>query len=586
MAISDDDRWLANGTAEGVVEVWNLETGRIAHQLQPERPEEEQEDEGTAQSPPSPIADVAFAPGGKALAVAVDHRAVVWNLDPVEPQSPLTVKDRILAVTWGPRGKFLLAAGADKETYVWDTQAAEITLRLQGHTADVTDLALAGKGRLLVTVGLDGGLHSYATSSWAQTKFDAPEAHGGSGLTCVAGSADGKHVATGAGDGRVIVWDVRRKRAVETLEVSASPIDHVAFGTRELFVSAGGELHVYSTRGARRHKLSTISGVRVAFDGKTGRIFSGGDGIEVFDGDTGTNMLGAIGHRGPVRAVTFANGGKFVASGGDGDALHVWEARTGHELQTLKGHVGILAVAASADGGRVAVGARSHAVHVWDLLQGAERARLAGHDGLVTAVTFSPSGKRVASGGTDAAVRVWDPETGKVTQSFLGDRGHARSLAWSPDGRLLGAGLHRRWYSDDKESVVIWHVATGSRQFRVPFPDAVPLAVAFAPDSKTLAVGCSDGSIRMIDTQAGTETEKLDGHTGPVRTVAWSPDGKWLASGGNDGTVRFWNGTSGQQEFTLEGHAGTVYSVAFAPDSAYLASASADSTVLIWKLGE
>ncbi len=586
LAVSSDGSMLANGTVEGVVEIWNLKTGRIVHQLQPPIPEEVDEEAEGEPAGPEPIVDLAFAPDGKRIAVAVDKRAVVWTLDPLEPQTPLVAKSSILAVAWGPRGRVLLAAGADKETYVWDPEAGEISLRLQGHTADITDLTLAAKGKLLVSVGRDGAVLSYGAGSWAEAKLNLPAAHGGSGIESVAASPDGKLLATGAGDGKVILWDVRRRKATRTIEVSAAPIDHVVFGPRGrlVYVVAGAQIHIFGKDGQRRQQIDTVGATRVAVE-ESGRLFGGGEGIEVFDGDTGTNMLGSIGHRGPVRAVTFANDGKFVASGGDGDELRVWEAQTGHELQVLPGHVGILSVAASADGGRVVVGARSKSVHVWDLLQGSERARLSGHDGLVTAVAFGPSGKLVGSGGTDASVRIWNLGDGKVKQSFLGDRGHARSLAWSPDGRLVAAGLHRRWYSDDAESVVVWHVGTGSRQFRLPLGDAAVISVAFSPDSSTLAAACSDGSIRLIDTRSGRESARLEGHSGHVRAVAYSPDGKQLASGGSDGTVRVWDTSSGAQALKLEGHVSAVYAVAFAPDSERLASASADSTVLIWKLG-
>jgi WD40 repeat protein len=587
-AVSADGKLLANGTATGVIEIWDVATGRIVHQLKPPPPEDadEEEDEGDLDGP-EPIADLAFDPGGKRIAAAVDNRAIVWTLDPAEAQTPLVAKSPMLAVTFGPRGRVLLAAGADKETYVWDIDSGEIALRLQGHGADVTDLALAGKGKLLVSVGRDGAVLSYKAGGWGEAKLNLPAAHGGAGIETVAASRDGKLLATGASDGRVILWDLRRKKALKTIEVSPAPIDHVVFGAkgRAIYVVAGAEIHVFGKDGGRRQKISTVGATRVGLDG-SGRVFGGGDGIEVFDADTGTNMLGSIGHRGPVRALTFANGGKFVASGGDGDELRVWEAQTGHELQVLPGHVGVMSLAVSADSGHVVVGARSKSVHVWNLLQGTEQARLGGHRGLVTAVAYAPSGKLVGSGGTDASVRIWSLEDGKVKQSFLGDKGHARSMAWSPDGRLVAAGLHKRWYSDDDESVVVWHVDTGSRQFRLPMGDAAVISVAFSPDSRTLAAACADGSIRLIDTRSGAETGRLDGHTGHVRAVAYSPDGKLLASGGSDGTARIWDTTSKAQTRKLEGHVSAVYAVAFSPDSGTVATASADSTVLLWRLGD
>ncbi len=56
------------------------------------------------------------------------------------------------------------------------------------------------------------------------------------------------------------------------------------------------------------------------------------------------------------------------------------------------------------------------------------------------------------------------------------------------------------------------------------------------------------------------------GHTSWVYSVAFSPDSKYLASGSADKTVRLWSVESQKEVYTLQGHSSPVRSFAFSPD--------------------
>ncbi|WP_158531615.1 MULTISPECIES: WD40 repeat domain-containing protein [unclassified Meiothermus] len=70
---------------------------------------------------------------------------------------------------------------------------------------------------------------------------------------------------------------------------------------------------------------------------------------------------------------------------------------------------------------------------------------------------------------------------------------------------------------------------------------------AIAPDNRWLAVGGSDGLLRLWDLGAAREVRVFKGHTKYIRSVAYSPDGKWIASGSGDATVRLWDAVSGKE---------------------------------------
>jgi hypothetical protein len=283
-------------------------------------------------------------------------------------------------------------------------------------------------------------------------------------------------MASASFDKTVKLWDARTGQELRTLLGHTERVTGVAFSAGEVV-------------GAHKQR----SGQMLASVGEHGTV-------KLWDARTGQELRTLLGHIGKasiafapdghvlttpgrldmlavtVTSAAFAADGHVLASGHDEGTVKLWNARTGQDLHTLRGHAGEVTsvafapdgqVLASAGGADVRHGGGSpgdNTVKLWDVRTGQELRTLAGHTGPVRSVAFGADGQLLASASEDQTVKLWDSRTGQELRTLRGHTKFVTSVAFSADGQVLASA------SDDK-TVKLWDARTGQpeseRRFRL-----------------------------------------------------------------------------------------------------------------------
>ena len=197
-------------------------------------------------------------------------------------------------------------------------------------------------------------------------------------------SHDGTQLLMGMGDGRLSLWDMRKKAIARRFQghhkgwvssLAFSPDDKYAFSASDL-------------------------------DDKSAKMWNVATGVQVktFDKDR------------QVSALAVSPDGKYLLTGGSGTDLNVilWNISTGVKMKVFQGHQHIVqTIAFSHDGQRFISGSFDNAVFVWDIGSGKKIRSLEGHSGNITSVQFSPDDSRAITVSADGTTRVWEMSSGK-----------------------------------------------------------------------------------------------------------------------------------------------------------------------------
>ncbi len=302
------------------------------------------------------------------------------------------------------------------------------------------------------------GLEQLARGGYGETSVKVPslepvlrlKGHDDAVL-CAAYSPDGKTIASGGKDRRVLLWDAgtgtiqralalpQEVRGVAFLPDGAGLLTASGITVRLWDLHTGQELRRFSGH------AGAVASLAVFADGK--RFASAGQDktIRVWELQSGQTVQRLARHTGEVAALC-ALGDDFLASGSRDQTIRLWDLRSGQETSAIATRAGaVFGLAVSRDG-ELALSAHFDTVcRLWDLRSGQEIRRFLGHKQMVSAVTLTAEETRFVSAGQDHAVRLWNLENGCELACLQEHKAGVYAVAVSPDGtRLLTASADKQ----------------------------------------------------------------------------------------------------------------------------------------------
>ncbi|MCS6911719.1 MAG: Uma2 family endonuclease [Myxococcota bacterium] len=474
-----------------------------------------------------------------------------------------------------PRLRFALASaadhfiGQDMALRLGRANVAEVTACLQhGSRGQIRAGALSRSGRLCATGADDGTVRLWEAQSGFLLRVLAGHCDP---ITALLFVLDDTALVSAARDYTLRLWDVRTGRLLARLVGHTDAITALAGSPSAALIcsaSADGTVRVWQlpegrcVQTLRPPEGEGICCVAMSPDGLLCAAAAGGTLVYIFHAWSGELLSVLDGHSGPVRTLALSPDGRLCASGSQDATVRLTEVHTGNLVQVLRGHQdGVTTLSFSPDGRLLATGSADQTVRIHALAGAGEHTPahllhcIQAHSGSVHCVAFRAAGPP-------------EPGHGGCTsrpgpQLLLTTGGDGAALLWgAAEGRLL-------------------RPLDGSAAMTPSGAALEVCCVAAAPDGTTLAVGGTDGVVRLWDLRTGRLRAELCGHEGQVLSLAFSPSGQRLASGGSDQTVCLWDPQMGELVDCLQGHAGEVTTVAFSPDGYLLASGSTDQTVRV-----
>jgi WD40 repeat protein len=410
-AISADGRWVASGSSDQTVIVWDVDAGISVHVL--------------AGHDATVNACAFSADGALIVSAGADRTVRLWDRVTGQQRSVLdSYRNIVTSCVFTPDERFVICGGADGSLAVIDICGNAAPRTISGHTDWVNDCAISRDGRLLVSASSDGGIKLW--DAMLPTSASPARAHSDWVLACVA-EAEGARVVTAAADASLIRWDPMAARPLASLVGHEAGVRGCAVSPTGMLASASADksVRLWDLPSARLHSVLTghrdwVNGCAIDRTGQLLASVSNDRTFRLWDLTTRSRRVVVAAHGHWVNCCAFSPDGRYVVTAAEDGTMRRWSLQ--FEESVWEEWI---------------LGGRQLAADVVE--RELRPVDFAEHAASVNHVAFAPDGTFMVSASSDKSVRLWEVESAKQTGALTGHVGHVNGCDVSPDGALVAS---------------------------------------------------------------------------------------------------------------------------------------------------
>ena len=571
-AASPDGKLVATGGYDGLIRLWDAETGTLVRALAGS--------EGF-------VYGLAWSPDGHYLASAGSYSTKVW--DPTTGLAVRTLKSVKLGATivaWLPNGtRVVTAGGGSGQVAVFDVASAKQLEALEFGNAIISIAVHPSGEKLAIALSGSAQVVDSARLKTIYTLTNAAE-----GNYSAAFSPDGKTLALGSvkatrlynaesgdllskidGPGYAHLWSPNGSLIIVTTgnqvvvhaAITFSPDKPLPGAASYFALSADGStlFGLYSTSVTRWNlgkavSLNTFPVLETATlttgPSTSVLVTHDADPVPIVWDQAGKRIGPLEGHVAGLSA--WSPNGKIVAVAGSDAKIRTWDPATAKPLRTLTCPKPATALAVSLDG-KIAAGQSDGKIVIWSAAGETILQTLAGPAPGPTAVAWSADGRWLAAGGEKQLI-TWSIEKDKGKRLKTIDPVRPiYGVVWSSDATKLMVA------SSGEVALVVYAVATGKAITFIEKGE-VNLAtstLSWSPDGSTL-LGFKGGGAQQWHLRSGHMTA-VSGSPAPLQSINYLPDGRTITAACVDRSVRYFDAATGRFRFSMVANGANMIAV-------------------------
>lgn len=426
----------------------------------------------------------------------------------------------------------LVACGDDGVVHLLAEDGSLVCPPIDAHRGAIRCVCALRNGDF-VTVGDDGFVHR-----WSRTEHGAaPEQ-----LAVVQGRAlsaavtrDESRVAVGTASGEIIIVPLGRKGARQRLEGASSAIRAIAWASDDSLLIAGtDDGAILAWESSRWLRLPAIARRAARVTALTGHpvlpmvAAATDDGtmqVEHFDVELSTRVMSAFSNRVWTVAVD-SEESRFYLGCEDGNIYAGSPTSTPEPL--LEAHAGRVWRLLALDGGRRLVSCGEDGrVNIWDPLSGERLHTEPAHSDWVLDLDWNESRQTLLTCSNDGSFRLWRLDGGIEPLHSVAREARVSSVRFRPGTTEMVAVSGSDLLCASSEDGEV----TRSRSFE----GKTLWRLAVDPRGETIAVGCGDGSVMLLDAETLATRSVFAAVDDWVRCLMFDRTGSvLLAAGGRE----------------------------------------------------